>query len=81
MGDEDNLHQLHIEIPVSMHDELKKVLPERGAITGLVRSFLRQYLLHYKNMNGISASPFDKATNTVFLKSLMKGIKGESDGT
>lgn len=74
--EEGGLHQLHIEVPLAIYEELKEVLPERGLITSLVRRFLQQYVTEYRRRKaeeGVSESPLDTATRVVVDANLLRG--------
>ena len=38
------VHQIHIEIPMEMHTDLKNALPEKGMISLIIRQLIRQFL-------------------------------------
>lgn len=38
------IKQLHIDISVEMWEELKKILPDKGLVSALVRRMLQKYI-------------------------------------
>lgn len=70
MPGSDILHQLHIDIPKDVYDELKTILPERGTITSLIRRLLINYLMCYKAMKPLSRSPGDVVVESAVKKDL-----------
>jgi hypothetical protein len=38
------IKQLHIDIPVEMWEELKRILPDKGLLSALIRRMLSKYI-------------------------------------
>jgi hypothetical protein len=66
----DNIHQLHINIPKSIHNELLTILPEQGMITGLVRRFLRAYVIKIRSMHELTRGPAGDTTDDIIKEDL-----------
>ena len=50
----DGIHQIHCDIPQQLYDELKKILPEKGMVTTIIRTLLWKYVYMYaKNKHNI----------------------------
>lgn len=73
----ENEHQLHITIPKPLYDEVKKIVPDYGAVSSLVRNLLRNFVSNY-NTN-IKESPIDKTVNDMVKDTIKK--EGAIDGT
>ncbi len=66
-------HQLHIVIPKSLHNEIKAIMSGHGAVTALVRNFLKRYVSEHKAATSpMEKSPFDKAVVGLVNEDLMK---------
>lgn len=70
----EKMHQLHIKIPIQLHDELKNILPEWGGVTALIRNFLRNYVSAMNDTTTFSNSPFDSAVGNAVAKTTKKLI-------
>ena len=68
----DDLHQLHIDIPKELYDNLKEILPERGMLTGLIRRFLQRYATAFKEAKPMSPSPIDIAAESLVDEELRR---------
>ena len=66
----DNIHQIHINIPLELHNSLKEILPEKGMLTGLVRRFLRRYVSGIRGVDGIAPSPAEAVTDGIVREDL-----------
>jgi hypothetical protein len=66
----ENEHQLHITISKVLHTELKRILPDYGAVSSLTRSLLRSFVSSYDKR--IDCSPFDQAIDDVVSDNIKK---------
>ena len=73
MNEENNLHQLHINIPKETYLEMKVILPQTGMITSLIRNFLMRYIKAHKEYRVLGKSPSDVATDTIVDDIVKKG--------
>jgi hypothetical protein len=71
--DNNNLHQLHINIPKESYAELKVILPQTGMITSLIRSFLLRYIKAHKEYRVTGKSPSDVAVEGIVDDVVKKG--------
>ena len=65
-------HQLHTLVPESLHEDLKKILPDHGGITSLIRAFLFNYVAEYnKSKKAGNSTPFYVASKTTSDNSIL----------
>ncbi len=82
MNDRENMHQLHTNVPQETYDELRTILPERGMITSMVRSFLRRYVNKVRKLQsqGIIKDPFDGVIDEIIEDQIKKGVFDGEEG-
>lgn len=68
----DEVHQVHVNVPEDIHNRLKAILPEHGAVTSLIRNFLIRYVNSYEKLDQSEESPFDKASKETITNSFIK---------
>jgi len=66
---DDNIHQLHVNIPKNLYEEVLRLLPEKGMVSGLIRRFLRTYINKTKNIED-SVSPVTTATDQIIKEDI-----------
>jgi len=76
--DKDNMmHDLHIEIPTKMREELIEILPAKGMISILVRRFLASYIdkiNEIKKLGVILPNPIDSTVEKLIYEDAELGV-------
>lgn len=72
MSEKPELQQLHIEIPYSLYQDLKLILPERGMLTNLVRKFLHRYANGVKSYKELRQSPIEEAISSIIEEDIRR---------
>lgn len=70
----EKVHQLHIELPNDLYNDIKTIFPEKGLVTGLIRGFLRQYVVMHKHQKeGPQLSGFEAMTEQLVKRDIERG--------
>lgn len=73
---QEQTHQIHITVPLSVYQDLKNILPEHGALTNLIRIFIIHYVSNHKKTALLTESAFDKAMSKIVKDNIVsKAIK------
>lgn len=72
----DELHDLHIEIPNKMREELLELLPNKGMVSILIRRFLASYIEKVNEIRGKSIvnNPIDSAIKDIVIEDIQIGL-------
>lgn len=64
---DDNMKQIHIEVPMRLYEEVKEIMPERGLVTSLLRKCLQRFVAAYKEREvfSLTKSPSDEAIDSL----------------
>lgn len=62
MSNDETCHQLHIEIPKEIYNELRTYLPERGLLTAVIKRFIVAYTKHLRTIAVNGGGPLKDAT-------------------